>query len=89
MMRFWIDPDGLTKAHRLVERARDRVVEDIAADARRRAPVDTGALVASVGAEPGRVTAGTDHWLYPEYGTRYQAAQPYMRPALYTRRRLR
>ena len=88
-MRFTIDPDGLAKAHRLVERARRRVVEDIAADARRRAPVDTGALLASIDSGAGRVTAGTDHWLYQEYGTRYQRAQPYMRPALYTRRRLR
>jgi len=89
MMRFWIDPDGLAKAHRLVERARDRVVDDIAADARRRAPVDTGALLRTVTAKSERVHAGTDHWIYPEYGTRYQRAQPYMRPALYTRRRLR
>ncbi len=88
-MRFTIDPDGLAKARRLAERARDRVVDEIAADARRRAPVDTGALLASIDAGPGRVTAGTDHWLYVEYGTRYQRAQSFMRPALYTKRRLR
>lgn len=88
-MRFTIDLDGLAKAHRLAERARDRVVDEIAADARRRAPVDTGALRRSVAGESARVTAGTDHWVYPEYGTRYQDAQPYMRPALYTRRRVR
>jgi len=89
MMRFRIDPDGLAKAHRLVERARDRVVDDIAADARRRAPVDTGALLRTVTAKSERVHAGTDHWIYPEYGTRYQAAQSFMRAALYVRRRLR
>jgi HK97 gp10 family phage protein len=88
-MRFTIDRDGLAEAHRLVERARDRVVDEIAADARRRAPVDTGALLVSIDAGPGRVTAGTDHWLYVEYGTRYQRAQSFMRPALYTKRRLR
>lgn len=88
-MRFTIDRAGLAQAHRLVERARRRVVEDIAADARRRAPVDTGALLASIGAAPGRVTAGTDHWLYQEYGTRYQRAQSFMRAALYVKRRLR
>jgi len=90
-MRFRFDRAGLAEAHRLVERARDRVVDDIAADAERRAPVDTGALAASIRAHPAsnRVTAGTDHWIYQEYGTRYQRAQPYMRPALYTRRRLR
>ena len=89
MMRFWIDPDGLAKAHRLVERARRRVVEDIAADARRRAPVDTGALLASIDSGAGRVTAGTDHWLYPEYGTEHQTAQSFMRPVLYSRRDIR
>ena len=69
----------------------DEVTEAIAEDMRRYAPVDTGALRDSIEAEPavegsGRVRVGTDHWQFPEYGTRDQDAQPYARPALYQER---
>jgi HK97 gp10 family phage protein len=51
-----------------------------------RTPVDTGELrdseAASVGAKELRLTAGTDHCVYVEFGTRKMAAQPYMRPTI-------
>lgn len=49
-------------------------------------PVDTGELKASesmsVGSKQLTLTAGTDHAIYPEFGTRYMAAEPYMRPTM-------
>ena len=49
-------------------------------------PVDTGELraseQASVGAKELRLTAGTDHAGFVEFGTRKMAAQPYMRPTV-------
>jgi HK97 gp10 family phage protein len=53
-------------------------------------PVDTGELLASIKVEAVSDTAyvfvGTDHWIFPEYGTVNQRAQPYIRPALFRRR---
>lgn len=71
-------------------RAVAKVTDEIAADARRMAPVDTGELQDSIESHPraGRVTVGTDHWIYQEYGTRYQDGTAFMRPALYQRRRI-
>lgn len=49
-------------------------------------PVDTGELRnsenASVGAKELRLSAGTDHAVYVEFGTRKMAAQPFMRPTV-------
>lgn len=49
-------------------------------------PVDTGALrgseAASVGSSELRLTAGTDHAGFVEFGTRKMAAQPFMRPTV-------
>ena len=51
-----------------------------------RTPVDTGALrdseTMSASATELRLTAGTDHCVYVEFGTRKMAAQPYMRPTI-------
>lgn len=67
----------------------------IASDARRAAPVLTGALRRSIststasGSETVYVTAnprgdqGQAYAAYVELGTRYMAAQPYLRPAAY------
>lgn len=47
---------------------------------------DTGELADSMHVEdnpdgPGkRIVAGTDHWLYPEFGTSDMPAQPYLGP---------
>ncbi|MGE0541213.1 MAG: HK97-gp10 family putative phage morphogenesis protein [Dehalococcoidia bacterium] len=49
-------------------------------------PVDTGELRgsenASAGAKELRLTAGTDHGKFVEFGTRKMAAQPFMRPTV-------
>lgn len=49
-------------------------------------PVDTGELRASenvsVGAKELRLTAGTDHAVYVEFGTSKMAAQPFMKPTV-------
>lgn len=61
--------------------------EAMADTARRLVPVDTGELKESIefhmtGETTGELTAGTDHAMFPEFGTVDQAAQPYMRPAV-------
>lgn len=55
----------------------------VAADARRRAPVDTGALAASIRTEEiggsSAVVATVPYARFVEYGTRYMPAQSFMR----------
>lgn len=51
------------------------------------APVQTGALKASLRVElaegnAGRVSVNVDYWLFPEFGTSKMDAEPYLRPAL-------
>ena len=66
--------------------------EAIAQEARRRVPVDTGALQRSIIAAPGSSTLEwtvrsgdrLDYASYVEYGTARMAAQPYMTPAIAT-----
>ena len=62
-------------------------VGDVAlAELRSRIPVLTGALLASARIErvngEQRLVVGTDHWLFPEYGTSKMAPEPYLRPTL-------
>lgn len=60
---------------------------ELQAKAQRNAPVDTGTLKRSIGLEIAddgltAVSAATAEYApYPEWGTRYQEAQPYMGPA--------
>ncbi|WP_313631363.1 HK97-gp10 family putative phage morphogenesis protein [Enterococcus devriesei] len=55
--------------------------------AQRKAPVDTGFLRRMIimslvnNGLTGRSTAGAEYSPYPEYGTRFMAAQPFMGPA--------
>ncbi|MFC5947074.1 HK97-gp10 family putative phage morphogenesis protein [Pseudonocardia lutea] len=85
-------PDPRAEAH--IEAAKhnfmERLMGDIAQDAKRYAPVDTGELRESITAEvhgtTGTVKATAEHAAYVELGTRYQSAQPYLRPALYQQR---
>ncbi len=54
--------------------------------AKRYAPVDTGALQASIQAKvtgpfSAEIAPGTEYAEHVEYGTRHMAAQPYMTPA--------
>lgn len=63
-----------------------KTVFDVEAQAKTRAPVDTGALRNSIhgtmtGATEGEVTTGVEYAVYQEYGTVYQSGQPFMRPA--------
>jgi hypothetical protein len=71
--------------------ARDRMLahlgREIAADAQRYAPSDSGALRASIHADPPagghvRVWVGTDHWQFTEFGTRPHTITPKRKKAL-------
>jgi hypothetical protein len=58
-----------------------RLTEDVADDARRACPEDTGALVGSihtqyVSATHSRVWVGTDHWWPTEYGSHPHEIRP-------------
>lgn len=85
---------------RAVEMIRDATTKttlDTQAEARRRAPVDTGYLRASIavsvlpgntpGSIVGEVTAGAEYAAAVEHGTSTQRPQPYMRPAFEARQR--
>lgn len=60
--------------------------EAVADDARAHCPVDTGELLDSIEVvdtdDGSQVIVGTDHWIYPEFGTVNMAAEPFMRPAI-------
>lgn len=83
---------GMLKLHAVAPEVVEQVTHQVWDDAKRFCPVDTGELVSSIDKHTeglyGVVTVATDHWVYPEYGTKIQAAQPYMRPALYKQREL-
>lgn len=109
-------PDGVVKIKALGRRYREATARDVADDARRRVPVDSGDLRDTIVAVGSEVHVGTDYWAAVEYGSRPHIirstgswplrnretgqvfgqvvhhpgtpAQPFMRPALYQRRRL-
>ena len=60
--------------------------------ASRKVPVDTGHLRRSLTIDfrdnglTGRVYTDVEYSIYVEYGTRFQSAQPFFRPALYEQR---
>jgi HK97 gp10 family phage protein len=62
------------------------VAEQGAQIAAANAPVETGALrasIASASTEDGaQVTVDIDYWAYVEFGTTYMAAQPFLRPVI-------
>lgn len=63
-----------------------KTVLDVEAQAKVRAPVDTGALRNSIhgtmtGETEGEVAVGVEYGVYQEYGTRYMPAHPFMTPA--------
>jgi len=67
--------------------ATQKIARDIEAEAKLRAPVDTGFLRNSIHAEsvgPLRavVQVGAEYGMHVEYGTRYMAAQPFLAPAI-------
>lgn len=64
-----------------------KAYRDIEAGAKRRAPVDTGVLRASIqsvrmGELWWQVRVGAEYGVYQEYGTRFMAPQPFLRPTL-------
>jgi HK97 gp10 family phage protein len=65
----------------------ERLGGEIETDAKVACPVRTGRLRDSIGHEVDgdtvRVTASAPYAAYVEEGTRYMAAEPYLRPALY------
>jgi HK97 gp10 family phage protein len=73
----------------------DQIAGEIAADAKRSAPIRTGVLRGSIYSErlPNggtrlnwRIGATAAYAIFVEKGTRKMAAQPFLRPALYRRR---
>jgi len=85
---FNVNPAAFAEIEALATRYRDGLLEDIAADAQRYAPVRTGELRASIHANPadGTVVAGADYAAYVELGTEDTPAQPFLRRALYQKR---
>ena len=74
-----------------------RIGDEVAADAQRFAPVDTGLLRSGIHAEPPektasgwsvRVVADASYAFWVERGTSRMRARPYLRPALWKRRDL-
>lgn len=60
---------------------------DVEADAKVRAPVDTGALKASIagkmiGELTGEIVCGVEYGIYQELGTTRMGAQPFLTPAV-------
>lgn len=83
-----MDPQGWNTLKMRVSQLVQQLTDDVYFDMIRFAPVDTGELRASIKVRypawnMGRIWIGTDHWIYPEYGTRYMSAEPYIRPAVY------
>lgn len=77
------------RAVRQAHTAAVKAALDTQAEARRRAPVDTGYMRASVAERAGiqgtrvwsEATVGAEYGVHVEYGTSTQAPQPFMRPA--------
>src|SRR5437773_2523452 len=65
-----------------VQELADHAAEITAEEARARAPVLTGRLRDSIGAEGGRVTVGAPYAAFVEYGTAHNAAEPFLTPAV-------
>ncbi len=86
---FQMNPRAMVEIQLRADHAAENVREEIAQDAKRMAPVQTGAVKASIGVSGDDVVVGTNHWVYPEYGTENMRAESFMRVALYRKRNLR
>lgn len=86
---FRMNPRAMAEIELIGQHVVENVLEDIAAGAERRAPVETGGLKASIHVEGNEVRAESDHAVYVELGTRNMRAQPFLKPELYQKRRLR
>lgn len=86
--RIVMNPAGWEALKLRVSQLVQQLTDDVYFDMIRFVPVDTGELRKSIKPKypawnRGRVVVATDHWQFPEYGTRYMSAEPYARPALY------
>lgn len=83
MNRFPACPGLMAKA---VGEAFGKLGPELLTTMQSQTPVDTGELRGSenvsVAAKELRLTAGTDHAVYVEFGTRKMAAQPFMKPTV-------
>lgn len=95
MGKVVIDYGGWGQVRAAAVRGTLPIVQDMAADMRRYAPVLSGELVDTIRVEPGTavhrivigdVAGGVDYHLYQEFGTSRMAAQPFIRPAVYQKR---
>lgn len=95
---FEWDKAGLEQLQEAVDAVPARIAPDIAADARRYAPKDTGRMSRTIRVEDGgqagtaRVVVGggqVDYWADQEFGTEHQPGRAFMRPALNQRREIR
>ncbi|AMW13316.1 hypothetical protein A4E84_29770 [Streptomyces qaidamensis] len=84
--RITINSGWELEIQREADRKAEQITEEVAEDARRLAPVDTGHLRASIRPEGNRVIAEADYASHVELGTEEQRAQPFLRPALYRKR---
>lgn len=84
--RVIVNPGWELEVEKAARNTAEEITEEVAEDARRMAPVDTGRLRESVHAEGNQVIAEADYAAYVELGTEDQKAQPFLRPALYRRR---
>lgn len=96
--RVIVSPAAAAHLDRIRDRIRQQVAEEIAADARQMAPVDTGYLASHINPHDGgrRVVAegagippSREAPVYVELGTRHMRASPYLRPAAYRKRVIR
>ena len=79
-------PEVSAKVRRRAEQIVEKAALDVEAQAKLRAPVDTGLLRNSIHVQPispleRDVTSPVHYSVYQEFGTRHMAAQPYMTPA--------
>lgn len=76
-------PGKMTKA---VGTAFQKLAPELLSTMQQQTPVDTGELrgseAATAAAKSLTLTAGAEHGKYVEFGTRYMAAQPFMRPTV-------
>jgi len=88
--RLVLNKDGMRKVSEATQTLLISLGEAVATDARSNAPVDTGNLKSNINmsAAPDEVTitAEASYSAYVELGTSKSPAQPYLKPALYTKR---
>lgn len=86
----WYGKERLDEINHLLYNKMIVASDFVKGEAKRRSPVDTGNLKKSITKEVekeqdeivGRIGTNVEYAGYVEYGTKRQAAQPYLRPAL-------